>query len=522
MQDKKWWLLFILSLLSIGANFWGFPIYILDEAKNSGCAMEMMQRGDWVVPTFNGVLRTDKPPLHYFFMIVAYKLFGISPFAARFFSVVMGLLTVGMVYFATKSMINARAAFYASLILVCSLYFAIQFHLAVPDPFFIFFLTASWLFFIYGYRSEKRNNYYLFYVFVALAFMAKGPLALVLSVLIVISFLILVKDFSIASLKRLKIATGTLIFLAIILPWWVAVTIATDGEWPKGFIWTHNVERYTTTMEGHDGFSGVAMILFFLSLFPLSVYLPSAVKMAWQNRSTEGLSFFSFIASAVVLIFFSFSKTMLPNYIAPAVPFGAIMLGHFIDRKIADPLFVWGSIKMGAVIGLIIAMAVPFILNGIILKDAWLSDLTALRWIFLPISIGAALAVFFVYKNRWKEFLLSYLLSFWVLALLTFYMAAPAILSKNPVTESLPMIQQANREIVAYGNFNPAYVFSLEKPLRTFSSIDQLMAYVKNKSVVLISRKEYEVELVAMGFRPIFEKPYLFEYPVVLVMTYQP
>ena len=78
MQDKKWWLVFALSLISLGANFWGFPIYILDEAKNSACAMEMMQRGDWVVPTFNGVLRTDKPPLHYFFMISAFEMFGIS------------------------------------------------------------------------------------------------------------------------------------------------------------------------------------------------------------------------------------------------------------------------------------------------------------------------------------------------------------------------------------------------------------------------------------------------------------
>ena len=198
------------------------------------------------------------------------------------------------------------------------------------------------------------------------------------------------------------------------------------------------------------------------------------------------------------------------------------MLGYFIDRKIDDPLFIRWSIKIGAVIALTVASAVPFILNGIILQDAWLSDLTELRWIFLPISIGTALAVYFVYKNRWKESLLSYLLSFWVLAVLTFYWVAPAILSKNPVTESLPLIQQPNREIVAYGNFNPAYVFSLKKPLRTFSSIDQLTTYVKNKSVVLISRKEYEVQLLSVGFQPIFEKPYLFEYPVVLVMTYQP
>ena len=127
MQDKKWMLVLLLSLLSLGANFWGFPVYVLDESKNAACAMEMMQRGDWVVPTFNDRLRTDKPPLHYFFMIASYAVFGISPFAARFFSVVMGILTVWIVYFFTKKMAGERSAFFASLILVCSLYFTIQF-----------------------------------------------------------------------------------------------------------------------------------------------------------------------------------------------------------------------------------------------------------------------------------------------------------------------------------------------------------------------------------------------------------
>ncbi len=77
-------------IIRLGAT----PIYILDEAKNAQCAREMLQRGDFIVPTFNGELRVDKPPLHYFFMMAAYKMFGINEFAARFFSVIMGLLTI--------------------------------------------------------------------------------------------------------------------------------------------------------------------------------------------------------------------------------------------------------------------------------------------------------------------------------------------------------------------------------------------------------------------------------------------
>src|SRR6266542_6826784 len=81
-KSSYFWLLFTLLVFLLLFRLEATPIYILDEARNSECAREMMQPNDWITPTFNGELRTDKPPLHYFFMIVAYKMFGVNEFAA--------------------------------------------------------------------------------------------------------------------------------------------------------------------------------------------------------------------------------------------------------------------------------------------------------------------------------------------------------------------------------------------------------------------------------------------------------
>src|SRR6478752_9922944 len=97
-MNKNLLILLAVSVVVFFANIGGTSIYVLDEAKNAGCAMEMYQRGDWVVPTFNGVLRTDKPPLHYYFMKVAYGIFGINSFSARVFSSLMGIFTVLSVF----------------------------------------------------------------------------------------------------------------------------------------------------------------------------------------------------------------------------------------------------------------------------------------------------------------------------------------------------------------------------------------------------------------------------------------
>ena len=88
---KSWlkydvWIVFCIGLL-VSTSFIGlYPIYILDEARNSEAAREMLASGNYIVPFFNGQLRTDKPPLHYFFMIIGYKLFGVNALGARFFS----------------------------------------------------------------------------------------------------------------------------------------------------------------------------------------------------------------------------------------------------------------------------------------------------------------------------------------------------------------------------------------------------------------------------------------------------
>ncbi len=142
-KNTYFWILFValcaILLVRLGAT----PIYILDEVKNAQCAREMLQRGDLIVPTFNGELRVDKPPLHYFFMMASYKIFGVNEFAARFFSVIMGLLTILVTYKFTKRLFNPFAAFCACLVLATSTQFLFEFRLSVPDPYLIFFITLA-------------------------------------------------------------------------------------------------------------------------------------------------------------------------------------------------------------------------------------------------------------------------------------------------------------------------------------------------------------------------------------------
>lgn len=522
MQDKKWRWIMLLAIVTMATNFWGFPVYILDESKNAACAMEMLQRGDWVVPTFNGQLRTDKPPLHYFFMMTSYAVFGITPFAARFFSVIMGLLTVTTVYFFTRRMEGERVAFFAGLVMVSSLFMVGEFHLAVPDPYFIFFLTLCWLSFAYGLESNHSWYFYLSYFAMALAFMAKGPAALVLSAAILGAFLLLRKGFTWSAILSVKPIWGLLILLLIASPWWIAVAVQTDGEWVKSFLWGHNLGRFLSPYEDHGNVPGMAVFLFLVSLLPLSVLLPGGLYHGWKQRASRPLILLAILSAVVVLVFFSISQTLLPNYIIPAVPFGAIVIGFQADRWLRQPFLsaLWHRLG-GVLVSLVLLATVP-ILWLVIQDDRWIGDLPYLSFMFLPCGLGALAAWWNLRGNNLERALISWLAGFWLAGVLLFSVGAPCILSGNPVELSLPLVRESDREVIGYRFFNPAYVFALQRPLLTYWTPQDILAYSEGKRVMVLSREDYEAELVGAGFKVIFREPYLFEGSTALILINQP
>ena len=157
IKKRGFFILLIAACCIFTANIWGISIYILDEAKNANCAREMFERGDWVVPTFNYELRTDKPPLHYYFMQIGYLLFGVNELGARFFSALMGTLTVLTTYFFSAKLLDKVSGFFAGFVMLASIQFAAQFHLATPDPYLIFFITLSLFSFYYAYQTKNKK-----------------------------------------------------------------------------------------------------------------------------------------------------------------------------------------------------------------------------------------------------------------------------------------------------------------------------------------------------------------------------
>ncbi|MDP2941317.1 MAG: glycosyltransferase family 39 protein, partial [Candidatus Omnitrophota bacterium] len=192
--------IFILVLLCYVFFMLGNGIISLsipDEVFYAQTAKEMGQRGSWMTPYMFGQPQFEKPIFLYWLLRVGFLIFGMTNFAARFFPAVFGGIGVLALYFlGLLGFRDQKKAFLAALILLsCGLYVGLA-RTVFTDMIFAVFIELALIAFYWGYafREKKTLGLLLFYVFAALAVLAKGPLGFLIPAGAIALFLLIRKE----------------------------------------------------------------------------------------------------------------------------------------------------------------------------------------------------------------------------------------------------------------------------------------------------------------------------------------
>lgn len=511
--------IFMVGVL-VCTSFIGFyPIYILDEARNSEAAREMLASGNYIVPFFNRQLRTDKPPLHYFFMILGYELFGVNAFGARFFSGIFGALTFYATYLNVKKWLGQQSAIVTSVILLSSLFFVQEFHLAVPDPYLIFFVAISLFSFFNYYRIGKFGWLLIFYVAIGFGLLTKGPIALVLPGLIIPFFLGFKKDFSLTSIFKLRPFLGLVILLAIAGPWYYLVHVQTDGEWTRGFFLDHNISRFGSEKEGHGGLFFITPLYVFLGLLPFSVFFIQGFVHGWKARKENDFLLFSFLAASITILFFSISSTKLPNYPMPSYPFVAVLLAHYLNK-----IYLNGEkrnpVSWSLIFLLIIGISLPI--------GGWVGlsvekQLVSVRYVSLVLILTTLAGILGFYSYQKNDFKLAFksIAVGWILTGLgLFGFVYPTLTKQSPVTMALEQLPP-NASIVAYKRFDSAFPINFQRTFPVLDSMEEIKRYLeKHPDAFIITNTRNEDELEQLeNLHLMLEQKALFENHTTRIYT---
>jgi len=179
--------LWALLALAIFLCFWGndkTPLFDTDEPRYAQAAKEMMLRGDWVLPTFNGQPRYAKPVMFYWLLIAAYKIFGVNEFAARFWSGVAAIVIALLLYFALRTIFGQGSALAASLCWLTSIAALIFAHAAITDMVLVAFMTGAIIALWVGLVTNCTFWFLLASVSMGFAVLTKGPVGVVLPLMV--------------------------------------------------------------------------------------------------------------------------------------------------------------------------------------------------------------------------------------------------------------------------------------------------------------------------------------------------
>ncbi len=335
MQQRKFFInalfvLFFLLLCRIIASYF-IPLNDSTEARYGEIARKMLETGNWVTPQHDyGVPFWAKPPLSVWLSAISMKLFGVNEFAARLPCLLLSIGILGLIWDLAKKHSGSVAATISTLVLAGTLYFYLDAGTVMTDPSLIFCTTLATVSFWHALVNKNKLWSYVFFIALGLGLLAKGPISIVL-VAIPVFFWVLLRNEWGNLWKQLPWIKGTLILLAIALPWYILAEMRTPG-FLNYFIVGEHLSRFLTPGwtgdkygMAHNEPKGMIWAYAVAGIFPWSILggrwlFKNGKSLPSLFRDEDGWMSYLFICMVGPLCFFTFASNIIYPYVFPSLP----------------------------------------------------------------------------------------------------------------------------------------------------------------------------------------------------------
>ncbi|MGL5195976.1 MAG: glycosyltransferase, partial [Chroococcales cyanobacterium] len=349
--------------------------------------------------------------------------------------------------------------------------------------------------------------YIIFYIFIALAILAKGPVGIVLPGLIIGAFAIYLGQVK-QLWREIKPLRGILIITIIALPWYVLVTLANGQTYIETFFGYHNFERFTQVVNHHSEAWYFYFLVLLAGFAPWSIYLPIAIarlrfwkRSRWQNQPRANhLGLFALFWLSSIFIFFTVAVTKLPSYILPALPAAAILVALFWSEESFKPnrdgkpnrlsLFVGVSIIGNLVLFLLMAAVILYVPRLLTQDPAMpefpriLTNSGLIERGALILMASALVGVILVLKRQWRWMMavnMAGFVAFFMLAVMPVYFIfdTERQLPIRQLAEIIEQVKQPEQQVVMVAFEKPSLVFYSHQPIHFFRRSHHAREYLQ-------------------------------------------
>jgi len=302
-------------------------------------AREMIRSGEWVVPHYNGEIYIEKPPLLFWLMAIPSWFYGsVTPLIARLPSALSAWAGVVILFLWGRRVYGTvQAGIISGCLCLMSFQYFFEARNPKTDMLFCLMIVLSLYFFYLGYDTNRRKSY-LFYGLsffsMGLGTLTKGPVGIVIPIMIVAAFLL--KERQIKILVSREFLFGWAVFAVTVLIW-VTLFINKVG-WEQSIALVKSTGVMTRR---------APIYFYFLKIcgqfFPVSLTLPFLFLHLWRKRGErlqQGESFLLtwFVLLFVLLTLYTFRAS---RYLLPVLPSLALMAGGMLRKRFLHVVIVF-------------------------------------------------------------------------------------------------------------------------------------------------------------------------------------
>ncbi len=397
-----------LVLLSALPGLIFLPPLDRDESRFAQATAQMLETGDFVNIRYQSEPRDKKPvAIHWLQAASVSALSSVEHrqiWAYRIPSLLGAMLAAAACAWGAAAFFGARGGLYAGLVMGAGLLLSSEAFIAKTDAVLCGAVTLSMaaLGRIYLAAGEDRPPGFLdklmFWSGLALSVLDKGPIGPMVAGLALASLAVF--DRRARWIGRLGWAWGLLLVLAVVGPWAIAITVATDGAFWTGAVGGDLAPKLAGGHETHGAPPGLHLLLAPLLTFPATALLPVALVTGWLRRSEPGVRF----ALAWLIpgwIVFEIMPTKLIHYTLPL--YGA--LAWLAAAALTAPATAaWTRWTRGAGAALALLASLALAITAVALGSRYGAPGSGWVWIVagLGIAAGLAAAVFMLRPGAWR------------------------------------------------------------------------------------------------------------------------
>jgi 4-amino-4-deoxy-L-arabinose transferase-like glycosyltransferase len=335
----------------------------------------------------------------------------------------------------------------------------------------------------------KGFSFYGYYIGMALATLAKGPVGFILPLLVTLLFLLVQKDWK--GFKAMRLLPGILLFMAIVLAWYLPAVLKGGKEYLDATLWHHSFDRYA------KGSAHIRPIYYYFYNFPADflpwiIFLPAAMVYGFSRAMKAKRKEFLFLIIWFIFIFlfFTLSKGKRGLYLLPLFPAASLMIGKlwedFISFSMKYFRHEWIILPLYGLMGvfLVAGVALPWVISTKF--PSYFSY--SLPAAFFLVGVAVSLFVF----NRFKYYGAIFFLLIGLMAGGFFYALRVVFPLVNPhksarfICEEITLRIQPGEKLVIYGDFEtgPYNFYSGIVPIPVLENKEELFLLLKSQGRV--------------------------------------